>query len=155
MEFVSVCDTMRVLIWQRDIIRIQKFKFEWGYRYKLQVRMDNNTSEDLCCYAPDYTLLNVVDKTFVGTDLLFDIHVSPVNHHDPYKRDEHLYVFDEKEFICDPDICSVIDSLIEQELDILLEMRYQESPTQPMLVTQVKCSAPPGIEFRNDCLSEE
>jgi hypothetical protein len=142
--------------WESDIRAISNFAFEWGYRYKVRVRRVFDTSPDICCNPPKYTLLNLLEKEAVGPGYLFDLHVVTGGRGEITKWNGSYFYgdIDGKEFVCSPEICSVLDSLIEQKLNILLEMRYQESPDDPMVVAQIKCSA--AFEnYVNDCMPSD
>jgi hypothetical protein len=137
--------------WDSKIDTISNFAFEWGYRYKVRVRRILDASPDVCCNPPKYTLINLLEKEMVGPNYLFDLHVV-TDRWDITKRSESYFYgrIDQKEFVCSPEVCAALDSLIEQKMDILLEMKYQESPDAPMVVTQIKCSAP-FENYVNDC----
>jgi hypothetical protein len=132
---------------------ISGFDFEWGYRYKLKVLRESDTRPEIPEGAPSeyYTLIDLLEKEAVGPDYLFDLHV--VTGQMEIIKEEGIYSYSSypiKEFVCSPEICSALDSLIEQELNVRLEMRYQDSPEDPMVLTQIKCSAP-YENYNDDC----
>jgi hypothetical protein len=143
--------------WETTIYSISDFDFEWGYRYKVRIEEVVITCPDYSCMTHrEYTLLELLDKEAVGPDYLFDLHVL-TGRNDITKREDGSYYYsrhDSKDFVCSPEICSALDSLIEQGLGIRLEMRYQESPEDPMVLTQIKCSAL-FENYNDDCRQGE
>jgi hypothetical protein len=138
-------------LWYSDIDWIHDFHYEWGHRYKVKVRKKKVISEpDPTGGWTDYFLLQVLEDNDVDVDTLFELA-------DPelLKVEENLYQYGgEKLIACKPVDCLVIESLEDQQLAILIEVTYQESVDDPLVITQVLCTAPRGLAFDRDCPHE-
>jgi hypothetical protein len=63
-------------------------------------------------------------------------------------------VWGQKLLACKLADCSAIEAFQDQDLEILIEVTYQESVDDPLLVTQVLCAASGGITFDREYLQE-
>jgi hypothetical protein len=136
--------------WVSEIHGIQHFDYEWGYTYKILVHVYINNDPDLVANSPRYTLLEVIEKERVAPNTLFDIAIP--RHSYIYTSDDNkYYLSEEKEFICSDENYAALDTLISQKTDILLEFSHQAQSDAPLLLTQIKCSAP-AESFDEDCL---
>jgi len=137
--------------WSFFYDHIEGFEYEWGYTYKLSVKIEDvdNPPEDSSSLK--YTLLEIKEKIKEPTTSLFDVSVSRsagllVN------ESENIYkIYNDKEIECLNSDCETIDSLIAQDMAILFEFKHQADIEDPLELTQIKCSAS-RESFRESCL---
>jgi hypothetical protein len=137
--------------WSFYYDHIEGFDYEWGFTYKIKVKVENieNPPEDSS--SVKYTLLEIIEKTKETTASLFDISVSRATGL-LVKESENTYnIYNEIKIECIDSDCEVIDSLIVQDMAILLEFKHQIDTERPLKLTQVKCSSS-RESFRNSCL---
>lgn len=134
--------------WSAGIQHIKHFNFEWGYRYTLFVHVEEDT-RDVDGVTVDYELLEMIEKRSVEPSTLFDF-ATPLHGSISPSDDQSYFISGEKEFVCSPENCMALDELMSQQMDLLLEFTHQDDG-EPLLMTQIKCSAPYD-SFRTDCL---
>ncbi|MCG8070216.1 MAG: DUF4377 domain-containing protein [Candidatus Thiodiazotropha taylori] len=134
--------------WDSGIHYIEYFDYEWGYRYTLFVHVEEDT-RDVDGMITEYKLLEVIEKRRAEPATLFDL-VVPLHGYINKLEDQVYSLSDEKEIVCSPEHCIVLDELISQQMHMLLEFTHQEDG-EPLLLTQIKCSAPRD-SFLADCL---
>jgi len=137
--------------WSFFYDRIEGFEYEWGFNYKIKVKIDDidNPPEDSSSIK--YTLLEIIEKIKEPTTSLFDVSVSRATGL-LVKESENIYkIYNDKEIECLDSGCEIIDSLIAQDIAILLEFKHQIDTAAPLELTQVKCSAS-RESFRDSCL---
>jgi hypothetical protein len=143
-------------VWYSDIDGIHDFHFQWGHRYKLQVRKEKDTDPETVGGGTDYFLLNVLEDNIVEPNTLFTLFVLERGGAGLIKEEENLYWYEgDKLVACKPSDCSAIEALQDQDLEILVEVTYQEPVDDPLMITQVLCAAPSGLMFEQDCPDEE
>jgi hypothetical protein len=139
--------------WYSRINSIHNFNYNWGHTYKLRVRNETDMNPDHLGGGTEYLLLDILKDSIVDSDTLIDLRIQPAHPLD--KIADQLYLYDQKEITCRPVDCSVIDSLQDQDSYLLVEVKYQESVSDPLLVTQIKCSTSTITDFDTDCLGLE
>ncbi|MES9867857.1 MAG: DUF4377 domain-containing protein [Candidatus Thiodiazotropha sp. LLP2] len=125
--------------WRPGIDYIKHFDYEWGYRYRLFVHVKEDT-RDVDGVHIQYELLEVVEKRRVESSTLFDFAI-PLHGHVSKSDDQSYSLSGEKEIVCSPEHCAALDVLMSQQMYLLLEFTHQEDG-EPLLLTQIKCSAP-------------
>ncbi|PLA74405.1 hypothetical protein CYQ88_05850 [Hydrogenovibrio sp. SC-1] len=158
---LSLCMRKRTSIeneWEPFYNTIEGFDYEWGYNYKLKVLIESieNPPED----APSkkYTLVEVLSKEQESVTTTFDISVSRASNlvtnvtPEQISSGTEIYeIYSEKGFICYDEDCSFIDSLLSQDMAILFEFSHNGEPSQPLSLSQIKCSSS-RESFRSSCL---
>jgi hypothetical protein len=134
--------------WGSAIQYIQRFDYEWGYNYRLYVHVEEDT-RDVVGVKIKYELLEIIEKRKVEPDTLFDF-AFPNDGGISKLEDQSYSLSGEKEIVCSPDQCAALDELMSQQMYLLLEFTHQEDD-EPLLLTQIKCSAPYD-SFDTDCL---
>ena len=161
-HYKSECDSFELALclqsrlnenddWSFYYDHIEGFDYEWGFTYKIKVKVKNieNPPEDSSSIK--YTLLEVIEKTKETTVSLFDISVSRATGL-LVKESENTYnIYNEKNVECIDSDCEIIDSLIVQDMAILLEFKHQIDTERPLKLTQIKCSSS-RESFRDSCL---
>jgi hypothetical protein len=135
--------------------QIDGFDYEWGYVYKLKIRVYElyEALEDASRYK--YILDEVISKEQQPTRNTFDFVVS--RSYGPtqiiVEQDTGIYeLYGEKTFECAPEMCSVVESLITQDCAILFEFSHSETPSDPLRLVQIKCSSSREA-FYDSCLT--
>jgi hypothetical protein len=136
--------------WYSEIYSIQDFNYIWGHTYKLRIQTEKDLAPNVVGSTTRYLLLDILEDSTVDSETLIDLSIYP--HHPLEQISDQLYLYDQREITCRPTECSVINTLQDQDLNILLEVKYQESLSDPLLVTQIKCSASSISDYNNDCL---
>jgi len=129
---------------------IEGFEYEWGYRYKIKVAVENidNPPEDSS--SVKYTLLEIEEKVKEPTTSLFDISASRTSGLVTKISDNLYSLYADKTFTCITTECEAVDSLIAQDMAILFEFKHQPDPTGPLTLTKIKCSSS-RESFNNSC----
>jgi hypothetical protein len=96
-----------------------------------------------------YEFLEVIKKRRVEPDTLFEF-AFPIDGGISKLENQSYSLYDEKEIVCSPEHCMALDELMSQQMYLLLEFAHQEVG-EPLLLTQIKCSAPHD-SFLTDCL---
>ncbi len=142
--------------WYADIDGIQDFHYEWGHSYKVLVRKDKDTDPETVGGGTSYFLLEVLEDQIVEPNTLFTLVVYKLAYAGLTKVEENLFWYgDDKLVTCKPADCFGIEALQDQDLEILIEVTYQESIDDPLMITQVLCAAPTGLMFEQDCPDEQ
>jgi hypothetical protein len=144
--------------WVKFYDQIEGFDYEWGYVYKLKVRVyelhdSSETPEDASRYK--YILDEVISKEQQPTSNTFDFAVS--RSYGPIQiiveQATGIYeLYGEKTFECTPEMCSVVESLITQDLALLFEFSHSATPSDPLQLVQIKCSSSREA-FYDSCLT--
>ncbi|MES9864792.1 MAG: DUF4377 domain-containing protein [Candidatus Thiodiazotropha sp. LLP2] len=125
--------------WSSEIDYIKNFEYEWGYRYTLFVHVEEDTG-DVDGVTTKYELLEVIEKSRVEPNTLFEF-AFPIDGGISKLEDQSYSLSGEKEIVCSPEHCTALDELMNQQMYLLLEFTHQEDD-EPLLLTQIKCSAP-------------
>lgn len=126
--------------WQYFYDGIEGFNFEWGYTYKLRVKVTEISNPPADGSSVEYSLLEVLKKEKALHTETFD-YFTRYSSSTITKISENTYqILGEKTFNCSAPDCSSIDSLVAQESAILFEFTHQENPTEPLALSQIKCS---------------
>jgi hypothetical protein len=142
--------------WYSDIDWIHDFHFEWGHRYKLQVRKETHTEPGGAGNPAEYYLLDVLEDDLIEPNMLFTLIVYESARTGLIKVEENLYKYGSDKLVtCKPSDCSEIETLQDQDLEILIEVTYQEPVDGPLMITQVLCAAQGGSAFNHDCPHEK
>ena len=143
-------------VWYSGVDWIHDFHYEWGHRYKVLVRKEKDTDPDTVGGGTDYFLLDVLEDNVVLPNTLFTLVVFERGNMGLAKVEDNLYRYGgDKLVTCETVDCSGIEALQDQDLEILIEVTYQESVDDPLIITQVLCAAPNGLMFDHDCPDEE
>ena len=136
--------------WSLFYNAIEGFDYEWGYVYKLKVNVSNIENPPADASSKKYTLLEVLSKELEPVTTTFDMAASRASGLVVNKSTGIYELYGEKEFSCTTQQCASIDSLITQDLAILFEFTHSATLSEPMQLSQVKCSAP-RESFRASC----
>ncbi len=137
--------------WSFFYDNIEGFEYEWGFTYKIKVIIEDIENPPQDSSSVKYTLLEVIEKIKEPTTSLFDISVSRATGL-LVKESENIYkIYNDKEIECLDSSCETIDSLIAQDMAILLEFKHQVDTEAPLELIQIKCSTP-RESFRDSCL---
>lgn len=142
--------------WTSGHIAIDGFDYEWGYTYTLRVRkleLDPLLQDDLIYYE----LVEILNKEPVDHETTFELGLFFASAlvsegvEAIVKKSEYVYtLYFDKSFTCTPEQCETIDSLLEQKMAMLLELKHSSKPMEPLELVQIKCSAPQA-SFYTDC----
>ncbi len=130
---------------------IQGFDYEWGYTYKIEVKVETVENPPADASSLKYTLLSVLEKQQEPATTLFDVSASRATGLITKVSDGLYRIYDDKDFSCTPTQCATVDTLIVQDLGVLLEVSHNPDPAQPLVLSQVKCSAA-RASFNDSCL---
>ena len=130
---------------------IEGFDYEWGYNYKVRVKIEeiDNPPEDASSLT--YTLLEIIEKIKEPTTTLFNVAVSRTNGLIEKESEKIYTIYNDKEIECIDADCETIDSLIAQDKAILFEVKHQTDTEGPLLLEQIKCSSSRD-SFRDSCI---
>ena len=131
--------------WTNFYDSIEGFDYEWGFLYDLEVQSDDikNPPEDGS--SKKYTLVNINSKEpKLGS---FELTVSRAPGLIRKRSEGNYEIYNEITMAC-LNNCDALDSLIEQDMAILLEITLQE---EQFVLSQVKCSASRD-SFMSACL---
>jgi hypothetical protein len=143
-------------VWYSNIDGIDDFHYEWGHKYKVRVRKEKDTDPKTVGGGTKYFLLEVLEDNIVELNTLFTLTVYERANAALSKVEENLYWYGgQKLLACKPADCSAIEAFQDQDLEILIEVTYQESVDDPLMITQVLCAAQGGSAFNHDCPHEE
>lgn len=151
---LALCVQSRVNVsddWSFFYDHIEGFEYEWGFTYRIKVKIEGieNPPEDSS--SVKYTLLEIIERIKEPTTSLFDISVNRATGL-LVKESENIYkIYNDKEIECLDSSCETIDSLIAQDMAILLEFKHQIDTEAPLELIQIKCSAS-RESFRDSCL---
>ena len=120
---------------------IEGFDYEWGYVYKLRVNISNIEIPPEDASSTKYTLVEILSKELESSATTFDIAASRASGIVVIKNAGIYELYGEKKFSCATQECASIESLITQDLAILFEFTHNATPSEPMQLIQVKCSA--------------
>lgn len=120
---------------------IEGFEYEWGYTYKLRVRVTEikNPPEDVLPLK--YRLIEILSQEKESSDTAFDISASRSSRLVTYSDIGIYELYGDKAFSCLPQECESIESLITQDSAMLFEFSHNATPSEPMRLIQVKCSS--------------
>ena len=125
--------------WEHFYEDIAGFDYEWGYTYRLKVEVENINSSEANASSKKYTLLQVLEKTKVSSDVLFELSVNEaltaqageavctaIGCESPLKKESQgIYrLYEEVKIICTSPECQSLDSLREQGMGILFEFQH-------------------------------
>ena len=122
---------------------IEGFSYEWGYNYKLKIRVTDIENPPADASSKKYTLLKIESKEVEPTTTTFDVAASLAPGSITNISDGIYQIYGDKQFSCELSQCDTLESLITQDQAILLEFSHSFSTQDPMEVTQLKCSSPP------------
>lgn len=141
---LSLCMRSKLAVgdeWSLFYEQIEGFNYEWGYVYKLKVKITDVVNPPEDGPAKIYRLIEVLSKENEPSTTLFDIAASRVSDL-VINLSAGLYeLYGEKEFSCMPVDCSSLESLLIQDMAILFEFSHNADPSSPMTLIQIKCSS--------------
>ena len=137
--------------WNEYCDDIVGLEYEWGYKYKIKVNAETINPFPLSFPSTRYTLIESLEKKRVSVDTTFDISIEHPSNIIVTDTPEIYVMYDEKELICDEVECASITSLKSQEMAMLLEFLHDEIKSSPLVLNQIKCSAP-RESYRESCL---
>jgi len=127
--------------WSLFYETIEGFNYEWGNVYRLKVNVSSVDNPPQDSSSKKYTLVEVLSKEPESTATTFDIAASRASGL-VVKKSAGLYeLYGEKEFSCTTQQCASIESLIAQDFAVLFEFTHNSTPSEPMNLSQIKCSA--------------
>lgn len=137
-------------IWTNRYAAIGGFQYELGVRYTIKVRITPIENPPADAASEMYELKEPLSQADVPRSSSFELSVT-----DPksiQKVNVTSYsLFGRRTMNCNPTDCGDIDTLLAQGSGLLLEFDHQNSPSGPMNLLRVKCSAPSST-FRSICL---
>ena len=136
--------------WQYQYGGIGGFSYEMGYRYQVKVRITKIDPPPIDGSSEKTELVDVLAKTAVPRTETFDISVTEPS--SITKIDDTTYrLFNRRTLTCTAENCLVIEAARTGGLGLLLEFDHQNSPTGPMHLLGILCSAP-SASFHTTCL---
>ncbi len=130
------------------------FDYQWGYNYTIAVRVDDIPPAQLMAdgASTTTTLLELVERSQELATTVFDFAVGQYGAGALEKTSDDTYrILGGKLLQCAALDCASIDSLLVQEMAMLLELKHNEDPSLPLRLSQIKCSAARST-FRESCL---
>ncbi|WP_196161329.1 DUF4377 domain-containing protein [Reinekea sp. G2M2-21] len=138
--------------WSLFYDQIEGFNYKWGYSYKLRVKLSNLESPPQDASSVIYSLVEIVDEVSEHSETAFDMSAGRFSSGVVVNKTTGVYeLYGEKEFSCVPAECSIVESLISQDLAILFEFKHNSILSEPMRLSQIKCSDS-RESFHNSCL---
>lgn len=137
--------------WEFFYDRIEGLDYEWGNTYKIKVKIIDIANPPEDSSSKRYQLLTVLQQLPESDQTLFDVSVSRASGLIERVGERQYRIYGDKDMTCQQAVCDSIDSLIAQDQAMLIEVHHQEDVTQPLVVTQVKCSASRD-DFISACL---
>lgn len=119
---------------------IKDLDFEWGYRYQIRVRVDDIVDPPADGSTLAYSLLEVIEKQAVDPDTLFQFALLPIDGFSRRLSETEFELAYEKRFDCDVSTCDSVDSLLTQDMAVLLEFRHALETSGPLRLQRVLCS---------------
>ncbi|MEK8031592.1 DUF4377 domain-containing protein [Ideonella sp. DXS29W] len=129
---------------------IEGFSYAMGNRYQVRVRI-SEVSNPLADGSSERVELDaVLSQTAVARSETFEMSVTEPPSITPV--DDTTYrLFNRRNLTCSPLDCAVIEAARTGGLGLLLEFDHQNSPTGPMHLLGITCSAP-SATFHDICL---
>ncbi|WP_419812798.1 DUF4377 domain-containing protein [Bacterioplanoides sp.] len=136
--------------WRYFYSSIQGFEYQPGYNYQLKVAVEAVETPPADSSGRAYSLVEVLSKTKEPAETVFDISVSESERF--VKLSENIYqLYNDQTVQCDAALCSILDDLLIQKMAMLIELKHAEQADQPMMLSQIKCSAA-ELAFAEACL---
>lgn len=136
--------------WRYFYSSIQGFEYQSGYNYELKVAVEVIENPPADSSGRAYSLAEVLSKTKEPAETIFDISVSEPERF--VKLSENIYqLYNDQTVQCDAALCSALDDLLIQKMSVLIELKHAEKEDQPMMLSQIKCSAS-EVAFADACL---
>ena len=137
--------------WSYFYDEIEGFDYEWGFRYELRVLVTDVPNPPADASSLAYSLLEVVSKESVDADTAFEFPLFPFDGFSQRLSDTEFSLGHENSFTCDVSTCNTVDSLLTQELAMLLEFFHANEQSGPLRLQRVNCSDTP-LQFYDSCL---
>ena len=131
-------------------LTVNGFNYEWGYTHRLTVRQEQIPNPPQDAPSVRYELIRIIDKQRVAAGTLFDISMT-TDYGIQKVADGQYLLYDDKAFSCVLADCATLDSILAQDLAVLLEFQHADDPADALLLTQIKCSDQRET-FRDSCL---
>lgn len=137
--------------WRLSYTPIEGFDYEWGYTYKIRIRVEPIADPPADAPSERHTLLEVIEKQQTSPDVRFDVRINASGEFMKKTSATTYAMHDDKEVTCSPSDCAYIDYAIAQNYGVLFEANHQTLAMDPLLITQIKCSAAMD-SFLESCL---
>lgn len=129
---------------------IDGFHYELGNRYQVKVRITKISNPPQDGSDEEVELEDVLAKTTVPRSETFELSVT-----EPASitrvSDTTYRLFNRRDLVCTAEDCLAIEAARAGNLGLLLEFDHQNSPTGPMHLLGIQCSAP-SATFQQVCL---
>lgn len=136
--------------WRYFYSSIKGFEYQPGYNYELKVAVEAIENPPADSSGRVYSFAEVLSKTKESSETVFDISVSESERF--VKLSENIYqLYNDQTVQCSAPLCSILDDLLIQKMAMLIELKHAEQADQPMMLSQIKCSAA-EVAFSEACL---
>ncbi len=135
--------------WKFFYHQIEGFDYQWGVESKILVEV-NDESERSAGMRSKYRLLSVLSTSDQKSGT--DFHYVARGGHEGIKRigDQQYSLRGDKTFSCAPQVCSTIDSMLNQQQSVLLSFSHAKNVDGPLVLESVLCTSSPGT-FSKSC----
>jgi hypothetical protein len=129
---------------------ISGFHYEMGYRYQVRVRITEVDNPPADGSSETTELVDVLARTAAPRAETFEIWVTEPSSID--KIDDTTYrLFNRRTLTCRAEDCLALDTAGADGLGLVLQFDHRNSPTGPMHLLGIPCSAP-SETFRQTCV---
>lgn len=130
---------------------IDGFHYEMGNRYQVRVRLTALSNPPIDGPDVEIELEDVLAKTAVPRSETFELSVTEPS--SITKVDDTTYrLFNRRDLVCKAEDCLAIEAARSAGMGLLLEFDHQNSPTGPMHLLGIQCSAP-SADFWRACMN--
>ena len=129
---------------------IKDFTYTWGYEYELLVEVEDLNPAPQDASDKKYTFKSEIEKKPATTGGEFELSVSIYNASNAKEssiikrvlnKTNIFKIYDQKEIECSLETCTKIDTLITENKGILFNFKHPDSPSKPLSVDKIVCSA--------------
>lgn len=130
---------------------IENFEFEWGYNYELLVLVADVPDPPADASSLSYTMVQLLGKVKVAEDSYFDFSLMPDHSFSERVTDTEFRLGQEVSFNCDLSTCDAVQSLLSQQMAMLLSFQHANDSAGQLRLHAIACSDTPN-EFYETCL---
>ena len=119
---------------------IEGFDFEWGYRYDLDVRVEEIANPPADGSSLRYRLIDEVARTRIAFPEEVSVWVPATDVHFEPLSATQFRISDGQTFICAPSDCATLNSLIAQRFWVALDFQFPVTEGEPLVLARIRCS---------------
>ena len=119
---------------------IDRFDYVWGYTYELRVAVSEVKNPLQDASSLEHRLIEVVSSQRVAEDTEFEISLRYAPDYVNRISSERYDLYGEMQFTCIASDCDTLDSLLSQNLAIVVAFKHPSDTNDPLVLSRIVCS---------------